>query len=121
MAFTSAEKVDIRRYCGFPAYASFGWVYEVDYGMLETRMNGMSSDEEAIIRTIHLPRLALLETDLLTARSNLDTDVAAVWTHNKNEVADRFGLYNRCRRELCGYIGVRPGAGLRGGGNVIRT
>ena len=55
------------------------------------------------------------------ASANLDTDQAAVWTHNKDEVADRNNLYYLKRRELCAYIGVRPGRALSGGASVIRT
>lgn len=121
MAFTETEKVDIRRFCGFPAYAYFGWVYEVDYGTLETRMKHMSAEEEAVIRTTYLPNLAKLETDMLGSADNLDTDEAAVWKHNKQEVADRAALLDDWRRRLCAFIGVRPGRGLASGSSVIRT
>lgn len=120
MALTDAEKVDIRRFCGYPAYANYGWVYEADYGTLEMRMNGFSAAEEAVIRTKHLPDLATLESAIIGASDNLDTDSASVWTRNKTEVSDRFGLYNRKRRELCGFIGVRAGRGLSGGSSVVR-
>lgn len=121
MAFTAAEKVDIRRYCGYPAYAYFGWVFEGDYATLELRMDHMSDDEIAVVRATHLPRLSALETDLMAASDNLDTASASVWTRNPNEVSDRFGIYNRMRRELCGFIGIRPGRGLGDTSRVVRA
>jgi hypothetical protein len=120
MALTTAERVDIRRFCGFPAYAHFGWVFEAEYATLELRMDNFADEELAVIRINHLPDLYTLESAIVTASSNLDTDAASVWTHNKNEVADRFGLYNRKRRELCAFIGVRPGRGLGSSSSVVR-
>jgi hypothetical protein len=120
MAFTDTEKVDIRRFCGYPAYANFGWVYEVDYAMLETRIANMSDAEESVIRTVYLPNLTQLESDVVGTRANLDTAQAAVWTHNPREQADRENLFNSKRRSLCEYIGIRPGGNLGSGSNVIR-
>lgn len=121
MAFTETQKVAIRRFCGFPAYATFGWVFEEDYATLELRMNGMSPEEEAVITTTYLPPLSTLETDILAARCNLDTAQAAVWTRNSHEIQDRSALFDGWRRRLCGFIGVNPGRGLRSGTSVIRT
>ncbi len=50
MAFTDAEKTDIRRFCGYPAYgagaAGFqSWRFYQAYGMLEYRMNNLSAAE----------------------------------------------------------------------------
>lgn len=121
MSFTEAQKVDIRRFCGFPAYATFGWVFEEDYATLELRMNGMSPEEQAIITAQYLPQLHCLETDVMGARKNLDTDTAAVWKRNANEMNDRLSLFDNWRRRLCGFIGVRPGRGLGKGTSVVRT
>lgn len=65
--------------------------------------------------TSFLTKIAGLEADVLSATDNLDTDQAAVWVHNKNEVQDRMKLYRLWRRELCGFIGVPPGPSLGDG------
>jgi hypothetical protein len=62
--------------------------------------------------TIYLANLNVMETDIFGVRDNLDTDEAAVWKHNKQEIADRSALYNRVRRQLCAFIGFEPGPGL---------
>lgn len=118
---TETQKVDVRRYCGFAAYAHFGWVFEEDYATLELRMANFSPEEELVITGNYLVNLPVLETAIMSATDNLDTDQAAVWYHNKNEVADRQGLFNLKRRELCAFIGVKPGRGLGQGGAIIRT
>lgn len=56
-------------------------------------MNNLSDDEETTLQNIYLSNLSTLEADIPTASSNLDTDRAAVWYHNKNEVSDRYKLY----------------------------
>jgi hypothetical protein len=60
--------------------------------------------------------LVLLETDIPSVRENLDTDQAAVWTHNKNELRDRADLFSYYRPELCKFMGIPPGPGLGDGG-----
>lgn len=121
--FTDAEKVDIRRFCGYQAFGNsptqaFGHRFFTQYGTLEFKLNNMQSAEEAVIRTTYLANLASLETAIFGAGANLDTDEAAVWKHNKNEVADRTALFNQVRRQLCAFIGVAPGPvlGAAGGG-----
>lgn len=121
MSFTAVQLVDIRRYCGFAAYAHFGWVFEEEYATLELRLANMAPEEEAVITGNYLVNLPLLEAAIVSASDNLDTDVAAVWTHNRDEVGDRTALYNQKRRDLCAFIGVHPGRGLGVGSTVIRT
>jgi hypothetical protein len=119
--FAEAQLVDVIRYAGYPTYSYFGWVFEQDYATLTLRLQNMSQDESNVIINNYLVQLPLMEAAIDGSSANLDTDVAAVWTHNKDEVQDRTMLYNQKRRQLCAYIGVRPGPGLRGGGSVIRT
>ena len=119
--FNESQLVDVLRYCGFPTYSYFGWVFEEDYATLTLRLQNMSADEAAVIITNYLVQLPLMEAAIDGSSANLDTDVAAVWTHNKDEVQDRTMLYNQKRRQLCAFIGVRPGPGLREGGSVVRT
>jgi hypothetical protein len=121
MSFTDAEKTDIRRFAGYPAYggtpSSFqSWRFFQAYGLLEYRLSNLSTAEEAVVRTTYLANLQTLETDIFGARTNLDTDKAAVWTHNKNELGDRGNLFNYWRSGLCEFIGVPLGPGLADAG-----
>lgn len=121
--FTDAEKVDIRRFCGFQAFGSaavqaFGHRFYTHYGTLEFRLNNYGAAEEAVIRTTYLANLAQLETAIFASSANLDTDEAAVWKHNRREVADRTALFDQVRRQLCGFIGIAPGPGLAAGGGI---
>ncbi len=120
--FTDAEKTQIRRFCGYPVFgdsptAGFGTRFHPHYEALEWKLNHLSGDEERLAREIYLPRLAQLETDLFDrTRENLDTDAAAVWTHNQAEHRDRAALFDDLRRRFCGYLGVPPGPDLGHGG-----
>jgi hypothetical protein len=118
--FTDAEKADIRRFCGYPAYGTGatgfdGWRFFTQYGELEFRMNNLAPAEYQVTRQ-YLAQLYTLETAIFNAGANLDTDAAAVWVHNKNEVRDRVGLFKKWRRELAGIIGVPAGPALGDGG-----
>ncbi len=121
--FTAAEVADIRRFCGFPAYATFGYFFgAAGMANMDLQIQGMSNEEQAVVRTVYLTNLTALEAAVLTAGTNMGTDVAAVWTRNRTEVADRQALFNMKRRELCAFIGVAPGPGLgAGGGRVVRA
>lgn len=117
MAFTDTEKVDIRRFCGYPVFGessdpAFGYRYFQQYGTLEWKLNHLTADEETIVRTVYLPNLASLESAILTTSDNLDTDKAAVWTHNPHEQRDREALFESWRRRLCEFLGVAFGTGL---------
>ena len=123
MAFTDAEKTDIRRFCGYPAFGNtasqgFGFRYTTRYGQLEYILGSLLAVEEAVVRTTYLTNLALLETDIVGARVNLDTAQASVWTHNKNEQSDRERLFASWRLKLCSFMGVSPGPELEGVGSL---
>jgi hypothetical protein len=114
--FTDAQKTDIRRFCGYPAYGAtpdgnMGWRFFVAYGLLEYRMNNMSAAEMAVVLN-YLTTLYALESAVPSASDNLDTDAAGVWTHNKSEIGDRLRLFDEWRRRLCSFLGVPPGDGL---------
>ena len=118
-AFTDAQKTDIRRYCGYPAYgvgpAGFqGWRFFQAYGLLEFRMNNLSTAEIAVV-TGYLTSLAVLECAIAEAGSRLDTSEAAVWTRNPFEVRERAALFDDWRRRLCAFLGLPPGPGLGDG------
>lgn len=124
MAFTDTEKVDIRRYCGFPLFGgqpvqAFGHRFYQHYGTLEFRLNNMLPEEETVVRTTYLANLATLETAIVSTSANLDTAKAAVWEHNKNEQRDREALFDSWRRRLCEFLGIPPGPGLQKSGITI--
>ena len=118
-AFTDAQKTDVRRYCGYPAYgagaAGFqGWRFFQAYGLLEFRLNNLSPAEIGVV-TNYLTTLATLECAITDAGSRLDTSEAAVWTRNPYEVRERVGLFDDWRRRLCGFLGLPPGPSLGDG------
>ncbi len=114
--FSEAQKVDVRRFCGYSAYgasaAGFaGWRFYVAYGTLEYRMNNLAPEEEAVVLS-YLATLNALEAAVPTASDNLDSDSASAWTHNRYEIGDRLRLLDGWRRRLCAFLGVPPGEGL---------
>jgi len=118
-SFTDAQKTDIRRYCGYPAYGAGasgfqGWRFFQAYGLMEFRLNNLSDAEIAVVVN-YLTTLATLETAITDASSRLDTEAAAVWTRNPYEVRERAALFDDWRRRLCGFLGLPPGPGLGDG------
>jgi hypothetical protein len=123
MAFSEAERTDVRRYCGYPAYgvgaSGFdGWRFYQAYGLMEYRLLRLSASEEAVVRQ-YLSTLASLEQAIPQAGANLDTDRASVWSRNRDEVRERTSLFDDWRRRLCGFLGVPPGPSLGSGGLVL--
>jgi hypothetical protein len=118
--FADADRVDIRRYAGYPPYGTGvvifpePWVFRY-YLAMETRLNNLTPTEGAVIAA-RLVELRTLEAAIPTAGANLDTDQAAVWKHNANELRDRMTLYRSWRLELCNTLGIPPGPYLKAGG-----
>ncbi len=113
---TDAEKTDIRRFCGYPAYGAApsgntGWRFYQAYGALEYRMNNLAPAEEAVVRQ-HLATLSSFEAAIPAAADNLDTEAAAVWTHNPAELQQRQKLERDWGRRLCGFLGLPAGPAL---------
>ena len=111
-----AEKTDVRRFCGYPAYGAgitgnMGWRFYQAYGAMEYRLDNLSPSEESVLRQ-HLANLRAFEAAIPAAASNLDTDAAAVWTRNPSEIRDRQHLEQDWGRRLCAFLGIPPGAGL---------
>jgi hypothetical protein len=122
MSLTDAEKTDARRFCGYPAYgagsAGFqNWRFYQAYGLMEFRLNNLAPAEEAVLRR-YLATLLSLEFAVPRSGENLDTDQAAVWTHNRSETEDRAALFDDWRRRLCGFLGMPPGPALASGGSI---
>ena len=123
MAFTEAERTDIRRHCGYPAYgagsAGFqGWRFYQVYGLLEYRLNYLTGSEEAVVRQ-YLLTLSELELAVPRTSGNLETAAASVWTRNADELRERTRLFDDWRRRLCGFLGIPPGAALGDGGVAL--
>jgi hypothetical protein len=117
MAFTDQEKTDIRRFCGYPVFGQspnqfVDYRFFQAYGNLEYKMNNLLPSEETVLRTIYLAQLYPLEAAIPGAGGNLDTDQAAVWTHNRDEVRERTVLFDLWRGRLCRFLGVPRGEGL---------
>lgn len=82
---------------------------------LSEKLDNLTSAEEESLTTAYLTPLATLEAALLSASDNLDTDTAGPWIANKREVSQRTGLYNKFRRDMCGFLGIPPGPALGDG------
>ena len=122
-SFTDGQKADIRRFCGYPAYGSGAagfdsWRFFQAFGTLEYRLNNLAQAEISVTLQ-YISTLATLEAAIPVATENLDTDNAAAWTHNPNEVRDRANLFDSWRRRLCGFLGIPPGAALAQSGVTL--
>lgn len=114
--FSDAQKVQVRRYCGYPAYgagaAGFSsWRFFQAYGTLEYRLNNLAPAEIAVTLQ-YVSTLETIEAAIPRISENLDTESAAAWTHNADELRDREALFDSWRRRLCGFLGVPPGSAL---------
>jgi hypothetical protein len=130
MTLTNQQVVDARRYMGYsvsgnststpyrePVYSSVSLAsLSIDY-----RLANLAPEEESTLTTFYLANLYKREQEIQDAACNLDTDVAAVWTHNKNEVSDRRDLFNQLRRDLCTFLGFDPGPQLGSGNRLVRS
>jgi hypothetical protein len=113
MVLTDAEKTDVRRFMGYPAFGAGasgfqGWRFYQAYGLLEYRLNNLADAEGAVLRS-YLTTLRMLEQAVPDAGANLDTAQVAVWTHNPNELRERLKLFEVWRRRLCGFLGLPTG------------
>lgn len=131
MALTDAQKVDVRRWAGYPVSGDASVVVYSDPvyfhagprdGLnaltLEGRLDHLTEGEETVLVNVYLTPLTALEAAIPTVGDNLDTDVAAVWKRNVNEQSDRERLFKSVCRRMCAFLGVPPGPGL-GSGNGI--
>lgn len=120
--FTDTDRIDIRRYTGYPPYGT-GAVAFIErftrrYLDLEMRLTSLTQTEATVIQT-YLADLRVLEAAIPAAGANLDTDQAAVWVHNPDELKDRMALYRAWRFQLCSLVGVPPGPYLKTGIKLV--
>src|SRR4051812_30812243 len=108
MALTAAEICDCRRFMGYSVsgddvsnpYRELVYSNVSYFGLsIDYRLQHLSTEEETVARNKFLVPLNLREDEIQGSADNLDTDAAAVWKHNRNEVSDRTGLYNSLRYE----------------------
>ena len=88
--FTDAQRTDVRRFCGYPAYGvgatGFqGWRFFQAYGLLEYRLSNLAPAEEAVVLG-YIAQLCALEAEIPGTSARLDTSEAAVWTRNPEEL-----------------------------------
>lgn len=130
MALTNAQIVDTRRFMGYSVSGNSTFfslrepVYtDVTYAGLsiETRLNNLQPEEETVLIERFLKPLNDREREIQGAADNLDTDQAAVWKHNKNEIADRRGLFTQLRVDLCAFLGFPPGPMLATPNRLVRA
>lgn len=114
---TDAEKTDVRRFCGYPAYGSGAtgfqtWRFNMSYGQLEYRINNLSQAELGVVRR-YIATLVGMELAIPRSGESMDTDQASMWTRNKDEPHDRVALFEDWSRRLCGFLGCSLGPALR--------
>jgi hypothetical protein len=110
---TDQEKIECRKYMGFPLFGDqlspgFGYRYNQQYLLVEYRFNNLQVDEVDQVRNLFLPNLRQLEQDIYLVRDNSDTARAAVWYRNPLELAERVRNYSFWRTELVKFFGVVP-------------
>lgn len=125
MALTEAQSTDVRRFMGYgvaggagaaayaePVFSHAGHAGAYGGVSLSLRLANLQPSEEAILINTYLANLTTLETAIVGASANLDTDEAAVWKHNKRERQDREALFDSWRRRMCSFLGFKPGPDL---------
>ena len=123
--FPDADVVDIRRYCGYPAYGSgpgddtFNRFFAA-FETLEYRIYNLTTTEGAVVQA-RLAELRTLETAIPGAGTTLNVDTAAAFKRNAAEVSERRDLYVAWRLELCGFMGIPPGPFLARSGGGLRS
>jgi hypothetical protein len=130
MALTAAQIVDCRRFMGYSVsgddvsnpYRELVYSNVSYFGLsIDYRLQHLSPEEETVVSNKFLVNLNLREDEIQGAAANLDTDQAAVWYHNKQEVSDRTGLFNELRYDLCTFLGFRPGPNLATTNRLVRA
>ena len=121
--FTDAERVDIRRFCGYPAYGAGSsgfqsWRFFEAYGTLEFRLTNLAPSEFQVVRQYLLTPYSM-EQAVPSASTNMDTDQAAAWKHNKSEIVERARLFDDWCRRLIAFLGIPAGPSFRSSAAII--
>jgi hypothetical protein len=125
-AFTDAQLVDIRRFCGYPPQSNgqvlfpAPWI-NVQYLALDYRLQTLSADEAGVVINTYLANLYTLESAIPGFAAQVYIGVAAVFTRNKDTMREARLALDDWRMRLCGFLGIEPGPDLQGrGGGQIR-
>jgi hypothetical protein len=105
MALTAIEYLSVRRHAGYPAG-------EATDDPVAAAVLTLTAEAEGIIRTTFLPPLNSLEQAIIGSGEGLDTNKAAVWERNPQELLERSMLYRAQRLALCAFLGVPAGPGV---------
>ena len=126
---SDSQLVDVRRHAGYPLIGdtnvgdqrdmAYSWVTPGVMQTLFHRLRSLSAAEELVLITNFINPINLMEKAIVDAGSNLDTDVAGIWVRNKGEISDRTKLFNQKRRDMCAFIGIKPGPDLGNGQHRI--
>ena len=120
---SSVELTEARRHLGYPAHglagAIDGWQYSRVDGVVEHRLVHLSDAEEGVVRQ-YLGTLNVLERAIPEMGVSLDTNAAAGWVRNPDELEDRGRLFDEWRRRFCAFVGVAPGPGLVKASTAVR-
>lgn len=120
---TDAQKLDVRRWMGYPSLSdgeldSVRWNPMRRTSMsLAERLDNLTATEETTLTDAYLTPLATLEAALLGVSDNLDTKVAGPWQANPNEMSQRTALFDKWRRDMSAFLGFLPGPALGGAGS----
>lgn len=119
-AFSEAEYVDIRRFCGYAAQGNraanlASYRYFGVYPILNFRMTNLVPAERQRVR-MYMAQCYYFESGYVSSADNMDTDKAAVWTHNKKEAQDRYRQFTVWRKRLCSLFQIPAGPGVSGTG-----
>lgn len=128
---TDAQKAAVRRYAGYPQVGAnhatdasrdfaYGWTLPGVWETLSSILDNLRPENEDTLVNVYLTNLAALETAIVGAGDNLDTNVASVWQRNTNEVGDRTSLFRQWRREMCAFLGIAPGPSLQQNTRLVR-
>ncbi len=118
--FTATQVAQIRYYCGYPAFAVFGYVLSPGMATLDDQIAGMSDAEQALVVSEFLAVLPGLKSAIDNATSTLYVATAGPFTRNPEEMTERVRQYTLLRQQLCAFIGCPPGDQLVTGNRVTR-
>jgi len=118
------EKVDARRFMGYPAYGSgpnddsFGR-YFGSYPTMEFRIANLLPAELVTMRA-RLAALTAEETLFEASGALVYVGTAAVFTRNPNTISEHQRFLDAMRRRLCEFLGLPPGPQLSASSSSIR-
>jgi len=131
MALTDSQRAAVRRFAGYPQVGAnhatdasrdfaYGWTLPGTWETLTSILDNLRPENEETLVDVYLTNLATLESAIVGAADNLDTVSAGPWVRSQTEISDRIALFNKWRREMCAFLGIAPGPGLRANNQIVR-